>query len=66
MEDLNIMANTKAIDTVKPRMPQQFVREGRGVAGYKGDVEVYDPATGKAPEKTRRITGKSRSPKEDK
>jgi hypothetical protein len=67
MEDLDIMANPKATETVKARMPQQFVREGRGVAGYKGNVEVYDPNTGAAPERTKRIIGgKSRSPKEDK
>lgn len=36
------MANTKAFETDKPRMPQQHVREGRGVPGYTGDVEVYE------------------------
>lgn len=68
MEDLDEMANAKATETVKARMPQQFVRDGRGVPGYKGPVEVYDPRTGAAPERTRRIIGgtKSKSPSEDK
>lgn len=28
----------------RERMPRQYVRPGRGVAGYRGDVEIYDPA----------------------
>lgn len=33
---------SKAVEsTGKPRYPQQHVRPGRGVPGYKGDVEVY-------------------------
>lgn len=32
----------------KMRMPKQYVRPGRGVAGYTGNVEVYDS---KRPEK---------------
>lgn len=68
MEDLDIMANTKATETVKPRMPKQFVREGRGEAGYKGGVEVYDPRAEAEPEKAKRLVGgtKSKSPSEDK
>lgn len=62
MEDLDIMAN-KATETVKARMPQQFVREGRGVAGYRGNVEVYDP---RAEEKKKKAATKARAPKEDK
>lgn len=34
----------KATEGQKVRMPQQHVRQGRGVPGYKGDVEVYPTA----------------------
>jgi hypothetical protein len=36
----------------KPRFPKQFVRAGRGVAGYRGDVEVYDVPAGRSPIET--------------
>lgn len=32
----------------KPRFPQQYVRPGRGVAGYKGEVETYVVPRGRA------------------
>lgn len=58
---------SKATESVKARMPQQFVREGRGVAGYRGNVEVYDPRAEAEPERVKRIIGgKSKSPSEDK
>lgn len=60
MEDLQIMGNAMAVDTVKARMPQQSVHAGRGVAGYRGNVEVYDPQTGKTvatPKSVKRISG---------
>ena len=51
----------------KFRMPKQFVREGRGVAGYKGDVQVYDPKKEAKPKNVKNISGtKSKSPSEDK
>lgn len=31
----------RAVEAKKARYPQQHVREGRGVAGYSGPVEVY-------------------------
>lgn len=52
-------------ETTKMRMPRQTVRAGRGEAGYLGDVEVYDP-TNPDPERTKRISGKQREPKENK
>lgn len=33
----------KAVESKVMRMPKQYVREGRGVAGYTGKVQVYDP-----------------------
>lgn len=55
---------SKATEATKARMPKQFVREGRGTAGYKGNVEVYDPR--KADEPKNAPEAKSKSPKEDK
>lgn len=57
----------KGREDPKFRMPQQFVREGRGVPGYTGDVETYDPRGEEKPKNVKTISGtKSRSPKEDK
>lgn len=55
-------------ETPKFRMPKQFVRDGRGTAGYTGDVETYDPRSEPKPKNVKRVVGetKSRSPKEDK
>lgn len=65
MEDIFDMAQGN--ETTKARMPQQFVREGRGVAGYTGNVEVYNPRDAK-PKNVKRVSGetKARTPKEDK
>lgn len=54
-------------ETAKLRMPKQFVREGRGVAGYTGNVETYDPRAADKPKNVKTISGtKSKSPAEDK
>lgn len=67
MEDLDPMA-PRGSETPKMRMPQQKVRAGRGVPGYTGNVETYDPNPEPQPEKVKRISGeqKQREPKENK
>jgi hypothetical protein len=66
MEDLDDMAQFE--NQGKPRMPQQYVRPGRGVPGYTGDVEVYDPKRVEKPKHVKNISGtKSKgAPAEDK
>lgn len=55
-------------ETAKIRMPKQYVREGRGVAGYLGNVEVYDPKPVEEPKNVKRISGTKAkdAPEEDK
>lgn len=54
-------------ESEKFRMPKQYVAPGRGVAGYKGNVEVFDPKAAEKPKNVKTISGtKSKSPSEDK
>lgn len=54
----------RAVESRTFRFPQQKVRAGRGVAGYRAvheAIEVYDPETGKTVSVV-----KARTPSEDK
>ena len=55
-------------ETQKMRMPKQYVRPGRGEAGYTGNVEVFDPKGEAKPKNVKTISGtKSKNaPGEDK
>jgi len=65
MEDHDMAGQQSENESGTIRMPQQFVREGRGVAGYRSahgvKVETYDPKKGSDPKHVKRVSGETKS-----